>query len=408
LPALASEAFPWVIDGPVSSVVSLKAATLAETTRALPSRWTGIPGGTLLEWRDATLRGSPYQQGTVPVDITVQQSGWGYHFEQFGLGTIGKAWVTKRSDELAPQLYWSVKQYSTYCPGCILQIIVGIDDKPRACIVTTVPGPWPGRQTPASGVNVTPLLTGWGLDLPGRHRIQSRMAADFTCEDAMKCTGASCGWRTEGLIDVSPPVASSCAATLESLNYPIRMGVDIVSGTMNGQHFVGAIDYDASLVSKTERSVIAARNVRFCYRNGLLESFDAPPQLEFDKGTFVRAIGTGGDNQNRFGFNAGFDRNQFGRETEAFIRNGDDYFAYLNPATYVDGAGVINYSVVPLTSSCFWMENTSGNFAWVPATLATTRETCRAQDSCSAGGGKQSGGGCYKWATSASAPGEPW
>lgn len=55
---------------------------------------------------------------------------------------------------------------------------------------------------------------------------------------------------------------------------------------------------------------------------------------------------------------------------------------------------------------CFWMENQSGKFVWVPAPV-TSKQDCYRLDSCD-GGLRQSGGGCYKWATSANATREPW
>lgn len=48
-------------------------------------------------------------------------------------------------------------------------------------------------------------------------------------------------------------------------------------------------------------------------------------------------------------------------------------------------------------TGCYWMENTTGHYCWVPATWAKSFESCRALDSCDGGEG-QSGGGCYKWA----------
>jgi hypothetical protein len=48
-------------------------------------------------------------------------------------------------------------------------------------------------------------------------------------------------------------------------------------------------------------------------------------------------------------------------------------------------------------AGCFWMENESGLFCWVPT--GDDYESCRALDSCGDGGGG-SGGGCYKWALS--------
>ncbi|MFO0551534.1 MAG: hypothetical protein U0271_24315 [Polyangiaceae bacterium] len=56
---------------------------------------------------------------------------------------------------------------------------------------------------------------------------------------------------------------------------------------------------------------------------------------------------------------------------------------------------------------CYWMENTSGNYCWVPATWARDKVDCHALDSCDGGLG-QSGGGCYKWAAGTSAPRHPW
>jgi hypothetical protein len=126
---------------------------------------------------------------------------------------------------------------------------------------------------------------------------------------------------------------------------------------MAGQHFYGAADYETSLVSPVGQTVIPARQVRFCYRNGLVEAFDGAPQLEFDHGEFVRLSGTGGDIRNRFGFNGGFERYQFGRWAEDYIRRGEDYFGYLDTGTFVDGAGVITYTIAAPSRGC-------GHAAW--------------------------------------------
>jgi len=60
---------------------------------------------------------------------------------------------------------------------------------------------------------------------------------------------------------------------------------------------------------------------------------------------------------------------------------------------------------------CFWMENYSGNFKWVPAETIyhrmLTKQECFELDSCDGGLGKSSGG-CYKWATSPDAPRIKW
>lgn len=55
---------------------------------------------------------------------------------------------------------------------------------------------------------------------------------------------------------------------------------------------------------------------------------------------------------------------------------------------------------------CYWMENVSGRFEWVPAEVGGLYrgegyQRCFELDSC-AGGKSESGGGCYKWSRSAS------
>jgi hypothetical protein len=52
------------------------------------------------------------------------------------------------------------------------------------------------------------------------------------------------------------------------------------------------------------------------------------------------------------------------------------------------------------------MENTSGNFCWVPWE-GRDIGTCKQLDSCD-GGDAVSGGGCYKWSDSSSGTRAPW
>lgn len=66
-----------------------------------------------------------------------------------------------------------------------------------------------------------------------------------------------------------------------------------------------------------------------------------------------------------------------------------------------------NACAVYTGNGCYWMENTSGNFCWVPADWANTFEQCFAMDSCDGGRG-ESGGGCYKWAEASHAPRVSW
>ena len=52
------------------------------------------------------------------------------------------------------------------------------------------------------------------------------------------------------------------------------------------------------------------------------------------------------------------------------------------------------------------MENTSGNYCWVPWN-GTDLDQCKRLDSCDGGDG-WSGGGCYKWSDGSSGARAPW
>ena len=58
-------------------------------------------------------------------------------------------------------------------------------------------------------------------------------------------------------------------------------------------------------------------------------------------------------------------------------------------------------------TGCYWMENESGRYCWVPAQWADDYEGCYAMDSCDGGKG-ESNGGCYKWADSSHAERARW
>lgn len=60
-----------------------------------------------------------------------------------------------------------------------------------------------------------------------------------------------------------------------------------------------------------------------------------------------------------------------------------------------------------LGEQCYWMENTSGSYCWVPATWVGSFQDCYRMDSCDGGLG-ESGGGCYKWAQCSGCARYPW
>ena len=69
------------------------------------------------------------------------------------------------------------------------------------------------------------------------------------------------------------------------------------------------------------------------------------------------------------------------------------------------GALCVGTEAVEFT--CYWMENYSGKYAWVTPPRGfydgQGKARCQALDSCD-GGGRTSGGGCYKWSAGPKAP----
>ncbi|MDJ1175775.1 hypothetical protein [Roseofilum capinflatum] len=120
--------------------------------------------------------------------------------------------------------------------------------------------------------------------------------------------------------------------------------VNILSGSLAGRQFTGFFTYDPSTLQGEGEETILAEEVQFNY----LSQYTRQKQharLAFKNGTFQRMIWVDGKKTERFGFNAGFNRWQFGRPSENFIRQGQDYFGYLNPRTLVDGAGRVSYTL---------------------------------------------------------------
>ncbi len=129
----------------------------------------------------------------------------------------------------------------------------------------------------------------------------------------------------------------------QSLPVTYEFTIKVVSGTLSGQTYTGSFSYDPKLLKGQGAESIVAQSLQFNYLPANQQSFDSSGNLSFNNGTLVSLAVTGGPGTKRFGINAGFDRNQFGRTSEAFVRNGDPYFAYMNSSALVDGAGTISY-----------------------------------------------------------------
>lgn len=122
-----------------------------------------------------------------------------------------------------------------------------------------------------------------------------------------------------------------------------KFTVDVVSGQLKGKKYEGYFTYDESQLKQQGDERINLLEAQFKYLGHTVSKFDGIPKLVFRNGKFQHLIAVGGSRKRRFGFNGGFSRSQFCRPEEAFIRQGKDFFGYLDPDTYVEGAGIVTY-----------------------------------------------------------------
>lgn len=148
-------------------------------------------------------------------------------------------------------------------------------------------------------------------------------------------------------------IALSCVVALTGFNtcyastiIKKRVDVEVISGTYAGQKGDAIFSYDKDKATGATEETIDGNEIVF---NFLGQTVTGKPQIILSNGTFknvawVASVKSADGKPFNFGFNAGFERNQFNRPSEAFIANGENYFGYLFPDTYVDGAGKIKYS----------------------------------------------------------------
>jgi hypothetical protein len=123
--------------------------------------------------------------------------------------------------------------------------------------------------------------------------------------------------------------------------------VDILSGSLTGKSFKGSFSYDPKLATGADPQTVTGTAFKFDYLIGNELVLDAPANITLVGGKATQLTVVGGPVGKRFGINLGFDRNQFGLATEAFVRNGEQYFGYLNASGIVDGAGRVSYTLEP-------------------------------------------------------------
>ncbi|HET9241616.1 MAG TPA: hypothetical protein VFO10_30395 [Oligoflexus sp.] len=139
------------------------------------------------------------------------------------------------------------------------------------------------------------------------------------------------------------PIPKAPAPTLVTYNFQ----VDIASGSLTGKSYRGSFTYDPKLATGADPQTVTAMDFKFDYLIGAELVVDAPAKITLVGGKATQLTVVGGPAGKRFGINLGFDRNQFGLPTEAFVRNGEQYFGYLNANAIVDGAGRVSYTLVP-------------------------------------------------------------
>lgn len=140
--------------------------------------------------------------------------------------------------------------------------------------------------------------------------------------------------------------ASSSAALAKApgtMEYPFSL--EIVSGSREGELSVGTVSVPRASLPRGGTGTVEASKFTLTYagRRFTEANLDGPALVRFHDGRPVELIAVGGPQDLRFGFSAGFSRDQFGRDEERFIPQGLPYFGYLDPHTYVDGAGVVSF-----------------------------------------------------------------
>ncbi|MBT9560912.1 MAG: hypothetical protein IV100_33110 [Myxococcales bacterium] len=145
------------------------------------------------------------------------------------------------------------------------------------------------------------------------------------------------------VLSTGVPTSLALAAAPETVQYPFSL--EIVSGSREGERSTGTVSVPRASMPRGGSGTVEASAFTLNYAGRKLTeaNLDGPAQVRFDRGRPVELIAVGGPQELRFGFTAGFSREQFCRSEEEFIRRGQPYFGYLDPETYVDGAGVVSF-----------------------------------------------------------------
>ncbi len=149
-------------------------------------------------------------------------------------------------------------------------------------------------------------------------------------------------------IAVALLVLASCVPSRETASSVTAFSfqVAIISGSRAGQMGTGALVLPSQALRTPGETQVPVHSFEFHYadRTFFAKDCDGVPMVRLVDGVPQEIIVTGGPRELRFGFSAGFERHQFGRASEHFILKGQPYFGYLDPRTYVDGAGKVSFA----------------------------------------------------------------
>jgi peptidoglycan hydrolase-like protein with peptidoglycan-binding domain len=101
----------------------------------------------------------------------------GYEVSNVRLNENGNSITVKPDQSISISLDYKIWS-RTGCPGCIDQIVLGMDNKPLTCVYNGIPGIYPGKSGSYSG-NITVPKT------PGTYYLYTAYYTQYTCEDAM-------------------------------------------------------------------------------------------------------------------------------------------------------------------------------------------------------------------------------
>ena len=131
--------------------------------------------------------------------------------------------------------------------------------------------------------------------------------------------------------------ASPSFATLSLFDYTVT----IESGSKNGQTFGGSFSVNTGSLTGIGIENVATSSFSFNYPASFLSTITA----QFSNGIFSKIIGQNGPNNARYGFNSGFSSGQVSFGCAAISCSAGNYFGYLDSNTFVDGFGVVNYTL---------------------------------------------------------------